>query len=164
MIKIENINDPAIRHYRSLRHTPASHTDEKNFIAEGEKVVKRLLESDLEMESLFALEKYYDKFSALISTGNIDSNKLFTADIELMNEIVGFKLHAGIMAIGKQPEFNELNQLSKEIIFLNNIIDSENVGAIVRNCEAFGFDSLIFDNAVSLSYDIYAQGKNCNSL
>ena len=75
MIKIKNINEPEIKYYRTLRFTPEEHIKEKIFVAEGEKVVKRLLESGLEIHAFFALEKYYDKYSLLIKKAGVTTGK-----------------------------------------------------------------------------------------
>ncbi len=70
-------------------------------------------------------------------------DQLFTADKRVMSEIVGFRLHQGIMAIGVEPKQPLLDQLSLPIVALDGIVNSENVGAIVRNCAAFGVKSLL---------------------
>ncbi len=152
MIEITDINDPRIRHYRTLRYTPAGHIEEKIFVAESETVVKKLLESRIEIVSVFALPKYYEKYGNLIEQRSLSPENLFTAKKKLMDEIVGFKLHAGIMAIGKQPVDVGFDNLDSPIIALNGIINSENVGAITRNCAAFGINSLIYDKETSSPY------------
>ena len=83
--------------------------------------------------------------SSLFGT-NVQSKK------ELMTEIVGYKLHSGIMAIASQPEQATLDELSSPIIVMNGIINSENVGAIVRNCVAFGVHSIIVDRQTVSPY------------
>ena len=66
-----------------------------------------------------------------------------------MNSIIGFKLHTGIIAICKQPEPTKIDPLSSPVVILNGIINSENVGSIVRNCSAFGINSLISNKQTS---------------
>jgi tRNA G18 (ribose-2'-O)-methylase SpoU len=66
-----------------------------------------------------------------------------------MEEIVGYKLHSGIMAIARQPEPASLSELNSPIIILNGIVNSENVGSIVRNSAAFGINSIIVDKYTS---------------
>ncbi|MDQ1265360.1 MAG: hypothetical protein QG635_510 [Bacteroidota bacterium] len=129
-----------------------SHAGKGIFVADGEKVTLRLLDSALEVVSFFALEEYYEKYSDFIESKAIPENVRFTADKEIFEQIVGFRVHTGIMAIGRIPRQSPVNEFSKKIIALNGIIDSENVGAIVRNAAAFGFDSLIFDKATSSPY------------
>ena len=44
MINFDDIEDPRIQIYRSLRYTPKIHTEQNVFVAEGEKVVVKLLD------------------------------------------------------------------------------------------------------------------------
>lgn len=146
---ITSIDDPRIQAYRSLEGTPIHHTREQLFIAEGRKITTSLLESSLEVVSVFALPKYYQLLSRFIESRNIPSGALFTADSSIMDRIVGFRLHEGVMAIGKQPEPIPLSALTFPAVALTGVVNSENVGAIMRNCAAFGIRSVIVDTATS---------------
>ena len=152
MIEIANINDSRIELYKSLRFTPKSHTDANVFVAEAEKVVLKMLESSIEPVSVFAVPEFYEKYSDLIKSKNFPEENLFSSNKELMNEIVGFRIHSGIMAIGKIPPDTSIIELDSRIIILNGIIDAENVGAIVRNCAAFGYNSIIADERSASPY------------
>jgi|DewCreStandDraft_4_1066084.scaffolds.fasta_scaffold00225_81 tRNA G18 (ribose-2'-O)-methylase SpoU len=152
MIEIHSIESPNIKVYKSLRGTSTELIENHLFIAEGERVVCKLLNSDLEVVSLFATSKYYEKYGEKIKGKNIPDDQMYVASKEIMEQVVGFRVHTGIMALAKQPEDTELCKLSNKIVVLNGVIDSENVGSIVRNSVAFGFDSLIYDNHSSCPY------------
>lgn len=145
---ITDINDPRISHFRSLRFTPSSHTEENLLIAESEKIVLSLLESDLQIISIFALPEFFEQFQSAIDS-KVSSDQQYTADKEMMNQIVGLRLHSGCMAMAKQPPAATLPELSSRIIALNGIINAENVGAIIRNAAAFGIDSVIVDSSTA---------------
>lgn len=145
MVEITEIDDPRISFYKSLRYTPPSHIEANVFIAEGERVVLRLLRSAMKIHSIFAILEFYERYKNLISTKMLPEDKKFYASKFLMEKIVGFHLHSGIMAVGHIPPDSELSQLSNRIVALNKINNSENVGQIVRICRAFGFDSLLID-------------------
>jgi tRNA G18 (ribose-2'-O)-methylase SpoU len=149
---ISDINDKRIELYSTLKYTPKSHTLNKVFIAEGEKIVEKLLRSNFEILSIFAVEEFHVKYSTLLKDKNISEEILFSAEKNLMSQIVGYKLHSGVMAIAKQPESSSIDELKSPIFVLNRIINSENVGAIVRNCAAFGVKSIIVDNETSSPY------------
>jgi len=152
MIEIKEFNDERIILYKSLRFTPVSHTKNNIFIAEGKKVTLKLLKSNIEVVSVFAISEFYEEYSDLISKKAVSANNLFFADKKIMEQIVGFKLHSGFMAIGKQPEFTPIEQLDEKIVILNAVRDAENVGSIVRNAAAFNVNSLIFDEQSSSPY------------
>ncbi len=152
MKKITDINDHRIEYYRNLRGTPSLHSKSKVFIAEGEKVVRKLLNSDIEIISVFMDSKYSAIFSQAIAARQIPGDKVLIADKGLMNLIAGFRLHQGIMAIGRQPAETHPDNFSDRIAVLNGIVNSENVGSIARNCVAFGIDALICDSDSSSQY------------
>jgi tRNA G18 (ribose-2'-O)-methylase SpoU len=151
MININNINDERISLYKSLRKTPAIHTDKKVFVAEGDISVLKLLESELQIENIFCTKNYYEKYQDLINK-RIKPDDQLLASKDIMDQIVGFRLHKGIMAIAKQPDNKSIPELKTPIVILNGIVNSENVGAIVRNCVAFGIKSLIVDKQTSSPY------------
>ncbi|MBK9246923.1 MAG: RNA methyltransferase [Ignavibacteria bacterium] len=148
-IFITSIEDPRIQAYRSLDGTPEYHSQNRIFIAEGKKITKTLLESNLEVISVFALPEFYPELSSYLEYKNVSVDSLFTADKYIMNQIVGFRLHEGVMAIGRQPEPLPLSTILFPAVVLSGIVNSENVGAILRNCAAFGIESVIVDSATS---------------
>jgi tRNA G18 (ribose-2'-O)-methylase SpoU len=152
MIEITDINDERIKHYQNLRFTPTSHIEGKIFIAEGDIVVRKLLSSDFEVLSIFAEPHYYKKYEQIIKSKGLKPDYLYYANKMLMESIVGYRLHSGIMAIARQPEQISLTDLKSPVVILNSIINSENVGSIIRNCAAFGIQFLIVDNKSSSPY------------
>lgn len=146
MVIITSIDDPRISFYRSLRYTPRLHLENRVFIAEGKKLVLRLLNSKLKIHSIFAVKEFIQNYFEIISNRLEYPNlQIYTADLTLMEQIVGFHLHSGVMAIAYQPKDTPLEKMSKIIIALNCINNSDNVGLIVRTMRAFGIDSLLVD-------------------
>ncbi|MBI5324386.1 MAG: RNA methyltransferase [Ignavibacteriae bacterium] len=152
MIEIKDINDKRIAYYKSLRYTPPSHSKDKLMLTEGEKVTLQLLNSDFHIHSIFAVQEFYKNNEEIISRKKLTGTQLFYAAKSFMNQIVGFRLHSGVMALANQPEPPELYNLSSPVIVMNGIINSENVGIIIRNCAAFGVDSIIVDKETSSPY------------
>lgn len=152
MINIAQADDSRIELYRNLKDISFTHSEKNLFIAEGLITAKKLLQSNIEIMSFFALPEFYDIFSELIQSKNISKSNQFTSEKNVMNQIVGFRLHQGIMAIGKTPEQTPINKMKPPIVVLNGIVNSENVGAIVRNAVAFSIKSIIFDKRTSHPY------------
>jgi len=148
MIVITDTNDKRIEPYHSLRNKAESEQSKHHFIAEGEKVVKRILKSTIEISSMFAAERYYTENQELIDS-RIPLNLQYIAGQKVMNAIVGFRMHQGILVHAKTPPSAPLSSLGSIIVALNGIVDSENVGSILRNCAAFGVDSFIADETTS---------------
>jgi tRNA G18 (ribose-2'-O)-methylase SpoU len=152
MILITDINDDRIKHFKDLKKIANDNTNNEYFVAEAEKVVLKLLKSKLNIFSMFISEEYFAKYQELINSKMNNSANVFIADKQLMSQIIGYKIHSGIMALAQEKAKVKLSELDNQIIVMNGIIDTENVGSIVRNSSAFNFKSIIYDNSTSSPY------------
>lgn len=148
IIEIFSKNDERVRFYSNINFTPRLHTDNNVFLAEGFKIVRKLLKSELTTVSILASADMLERLAEFLN----DDLTIYLAPKDLINEIVGFTLHEPILAIGVIPDFSPIETLGNKIVVLNGVINSENVGSIVRNALAFSFDSLIFDTKTSSPY------------
>jgi tRNA G18 (ribose-2'-O)-methylase SpoU len=154
MIIIDDSNDLRIEKYKSLkkiRNDEAPYYENDLFVAEGEKVNLKLLQSDLKIHSMLCVDWFYENNKEIICN-KIPEDKIFVADKRLLSEIVGYKIHSGIMSLAEEKRQCDLDELDDEIIALNSVIDTENIGSIVRNAAAFGFGSIILDKASASPY------------
>jgi len=136
---IDNINIPELEIYKKLRDN--AFTEDNSFIADSPKVVNMLLESEIKVKSILATKEYYDEFSDLISSKNIA--KLFLVDKEEMQKIVGHKIHHNCMMHGTRPDETPLDALGDNILMLDAITSTENVGSIARSAAALGVNSYL---------------------
>ena len=136
---IHDLNVPEIQIYRQLRDNAFS--ADNSFIADSPKVINKLLQSDIQVKSIFATQDYYDTYKELIAKKDIP--QLFVADKTLMQEIVGHKIHHNAMMHGIRPEPTPINQLGKHIIMLDEISSTENIGSIARSAAALGINSFL---------------------
>ncbi|MBE2189957.1 MAG: RNA methyltransferase [Desulfobulbaceae bacterium] len=151
MISIDNIDDDRIVDYRNLKQQSIHGARKDRFVVEGRKVVQKLLESKLETLSIFATKEFYSENIDLINS-KVNVISQFVASKSMMNEIAGFKLHSGILAVALTPNFCNVGELSDTIVALNKIGDAENLGSIIRNCIAFGVNSIIIDSGTYYPY------------
>jgi len=165
--EVTSLNLPELQPYRTLRR-PLEHIRDGIFVAEGEKVVRRLLTSDMTIISMLMTSQWYDQLfdiadpSSAINPSIHQSIRqpftIFLADKHLLESIVGFNLHQGIMAVAKVPAPETLEKVITGItkphllIALDGLVNSENVGVIVRNCAAFGVDGIIVGETSSSPY------------
>jgi len=138
-IPVTNLDRPELLLYRQLRDN--AFTQDNSFIADSPKVINKLLESSIEVKSILATQEYYDEFKSVISTKNIP--QLFLADKKLMHEIVGHKIHHNAMMHGIRPQETPLDELGDNIIMLDEISSTENIGSIARSAAALGVDSYL---------------------
>ena len=142
LVKIDDINVEEIKIYQQLREN--AFAQDGSFIADSPKVVNILLRADVEVKSILATQEYYDEFEALIDLKNIPN--LYLTTKEEMQKIVGHKIHHNCMMHGKRPVETKLQNLGDEIIMLDEITSSENVGSIARSAAALGVDSYLLSN------------------
>jgi tRNA G18 (ribose-2'-O)-methylase SpoU len=144
--RIETLDDPRVWHYRDLKDRALDRSG-RWFIAEGEHVVRRLLTSDFEVESVFLSEKHVEEISPIVRAGV----PVYSAPQRMMERVLGFKFHSGIIACGKRKPRRGIDQVFSEIprerpltiVVCPDISNVENIGSIVRLCAGFGIDALV---------------------
>ena len=94
------------------------------------------MESDLEIKSILATQKYYDEYYELVAKKGVP--KVYLTTKEQMSKIVGHKIHHNCMMHGIRPDDIALDGVGEQIIMLDNITSSENVGSIARSAAALG--------------------------
>jgi tRNA G18 (ribose-2'-O)-methylase SpoU len=145
--KITSLDLPELAPYRTMRR-PLEHERQGIFVAEGEKVVRRLLESRFEVVSVLLPEKHLEAFRPLLEA-RPENLTVYLADKKLLEQLIGFSMYQGHLAIGKIPPSASLdNILSKNpkpllLVAVDALTSAENLGALVRNCVAFGVQALI---------------------
>ncbi len=142
--------------YRTLRHS-GEHWQRGLFVAEGEKVVPRLLESDLEVVSVLASKEWFERLKSALESRpeSIAVEILNKAGIE---RLTGRTCYQPVKAIGRVPASVPLDQLldrsqgPRLLVGLEGLSNADNVGAVVRNCAALGVAGVIADTTCSSPY------------
>lgn len=138
-IQIDDDNKHELKIYNQLREN--AFTQDNSFIADSPKVVNILLQTNIEVKSILATKEYYDEFSHLLTCRDIA--KLFVIDKKEMQSIVGHKIHHNCMLHGIRPKEIKLENLDDNIIMLDEITSTENVGSIARSAAALGVNSYL---------------------
>lgn len=139
LTEIDSLEDESLKIYNTLRDN--IFTKDNSFIADSPKVVNLILESGLEVKSILATKEYYEEFQHLVEKKEI--KKLYVADKKIMESIVGHKIHHNAMLHGVRPQNILLEDLSNNIIMLDEITSTENIGSIARSAAALGVDSYL---------------------
>lgn len=153
IVEIDSIEDPRIRPYCSLRKGMLQQdSGAGHFIAETFKVVALMLRAKVPTKSIFCtkewLEKLYDEPGLLDAfTGSV-----YVADKSIMEAIVGFRLHQGLLAIAVRPQDVRPQDFIGPIVVFNNVVNPENVGSIVRTAVGLGIKNFLGDTASADPY------------
>jgi tRNA G18 (ribose-2'-O)-methylase SpoU len=153
-LQIRHITDfarPELSLYATLRQS-REHRREGFFVAEGDKVVRRLLESDFGVVSVLLPARRLAEFEPLIRARPEDV-AVYVMEIAELEKLTGFPFFQGVLAVGKIPRLHTLDSIlassppPRYFVAIDGLTNAENVGLIVRNCAAFGAQALIVDNS-----------------
>jgi tRNA G18 (ribose-2'-O)-methylase SpoU len=136
---------------------PVDHVRQRLFVAEGDKVVRRLLESQCAVVSALMPEKWVDHLAPLLEARPEDI-PVFIAPKALLEQLIGFSMFQGVMAVGRFPEPASVQSILQRtarphlLLALEGLSNAENLGVIVRNAVAFGAQGLIVGETCSTPY------------
>jgi tRNA G18 (ribose-2'-O)-methylase SpoU len=149
IVNVTSLEAAGLETYRTLRQQDV-HFREGVFVAEGEKVVRRLLASGLKVRSMLLTPEWHAALFAGGAAQSAANATIFIAPRKLLEGIVGFNLHQGLMAVAETPGETALEALLRTgspgpglFVALDDLVNAENVGLVARNCAAFGVDGLI---------------------
>lgn len=147
--KISSLELPELAPYRTLRRA-AEHEAQGIFVAEGDKVVRRLLESHFQVRSVLLPESRLAEFDPLLRLRPEPDIPVFAVtNKSILEELVGFEMFQGVLAIGKIPVPLTLDKILAEnpapklLAAVDGLTSAENIGLLTRNCAAFGVQALI---------------------
>lgn len=145
--RIDSLDLPELAPYRTLKR-PVAHEAQGIFVAEGDKVVHRLLESSLVIVSVLIPEHRWAEYEPGLSRRTEDI-KAFVTPKSVVEQLVGFEMFQGVLAVAKIPPPLTLDELltrapqPRLLIAADGLTNAENIGALVRNCAAFGAQALL---------------------
>ena len=106
----------------------------KLFVAEGIKVVKELLDSELEVYQIYCTDETLNFNNSSLSVFIITEDEL--------RKISTLKTPNKVLALFKIPEKKEINH-SDFVLALDGVNDPGNLGTIIRLCDWFGVTKLV---------------------
>lgn len=142
LVPIDDPDDPRIAAYRDIRERDLVGRQGR-FVAEGRVVLNVLFStSRLSAESVFLRENRVAGLTDLIARIPEDV-PVYVANGAVMDQIAGFEMHRGVLAVGRKTETNGpalIEALPREAlaVALSGIANHDNMGAIFRNAAAFG--------------------------
>lgn len=122
------------------RHLEAEHG---LFLAEGEKVVRRAIESGYSPRSFLMAERWLDGLGEVLDSTEAPC---FVVTEAMAEQITGFHVHRGALAsLHRRPlaTLDEVLEAARSVLVLEDIVDHTNVGAIFRSGAALGFDAVL---------------------
>ena len=139
-LDILDADDPRVADYRRLKERWLN-TEGGRFVAESERVVRRLIGSGLRVHSVLLTGPRL----ATLSDALGGPFPVYLAPQELLDRIAGFHVHRGCLAIGERPSAAAaaIPDGARTLLVLEDLTDVDNLGAIARHAAAFGADALL---------------------
>ncbi len=144
---IDSLDLPELQPYRTMRQQ-LEHRRQQIFVAEGEKVVRRLLESRFTVVSLLLPGKWLEILEPFLEV-RPEEIQVYLAEKEVLEKLTGFSMYQGLLAIGRIPILATLEGVlessARPWLFaaVDGLANAENLGALVRNSAALGVQALL---------------------
>jgi tRNA G18 (ribose-2'-O)-methylase SpoU len=151
---ITSLEAPELEPYRTMRRS-VEHEEKQIFVAEWVKVVRRLLESRFTVVSVLLPEKWLAPFTPLLEARPENFPLFVASEKALLEQLTGFSMFQGVLAVGRIPALRSLETVVAEsprprlFAAVDALTNSENLGALVRNCAAFNVQCLLVGETCS---------------
>ncbi len=142
---IDSLEDGRLEPFREIRNRNWTELSGQ-FIAEGPLSVESLVHSKYAVRSILLDRKYADRYRELAPS----DTDLLLVDHALVEQIVGYNFHRGVIACGlRQPlqsvqeSFAECTSQRETLVCAVGVQDPENLAGILRSCAALGIERVI---------------------
>lgn len=145
-VEVSDARDQRLRDYVDLRDVHLRkllETERGIFLAEGEKVIRRAIESGNTPRSFLLSPRWRESLADVLDATDVTCFVLSEAAIE---SLTGFHVHRGALASLDRPELPEPATVlagAKRIVVVEDLMDHTNVGAIFRSVAGLGFDAIL---------------------
>jgi len=145
VIRIDSSEDARLADYVGLREATLRHlleTERGVFIAEGSKVIRRALAAGYAPRSFLLAERWLAELADLLEP--LDA-PVYVVTEELAERVTGFHVHRGALASLHRTARHTVAEVlaGRRVMVLQDLVDHTNVGAVIRNAAALGWDGLL---------------------
>jgi tRNA G18 (ribose-2'-O)-methylase SpoU len=151
LIPIASTDDPRLAPYRVLKDRDLDRGAGR-FIVEGTIALERLIQSGrFGIDSVFISEKRTTALALLLAQLCPDI-PVYTAPQPVMDDLAGYHLHRGVLALARRNPEQPVSQLLAELppgpltlLVLIGLSNHDNVGGCFRNAAALGASAVLLD-------------------
>ena len=150
-VPIDDIDDPRIEPYRAIRERDVAGRED-GFILEGEVVLRAFAKAGrYGLVSVLLAQKRVEKLAPVVAM--LPAAPVYVAPQGVLDAIVGFPIHRGVLALGRRDEPVSAEALiggmgaDALVMVLMGVSNHDNIGGLFRNAAAFGVDAVLLDGA-----------------
>ncbi|WP_375422921.1 TrmH family RNA methyltransferase [uncultured Friedmanniella sp.] len=146
VVEVTQADDDRLADYVRLRETSLRRSLESErglFIAEGDKVIRRAVEAGYRPRSFLLAERWLAGLDDVLDRWPEVPVYLVTED--LAEQVTGFHVHRGALASLHREQRHRVADLLQlqRLVVCEDIVDHTNVGALLRNAAALGWDGVL---------------------
>ncbi len=151
-IPISSAEDPRVEAFARMRDRDLARAVDGGglFVAEGEVVLRVLAgRGRFRVRSLFLEERRVEPLRDVLAA-LAPETPLFVASQSVMDAVVGFPIHRGVLALGERGAPLDPAALLAEpglVVALVGLTNHDNVGSVFRSAAAFGARAVLHDGA-----------------
>ncbi len=143
---VERSDDERLADYVKLRDASLRrHLEAERglFIAEGAKVIRRAVLTGYRPRSFLLAERWLPELSDLLDAWS--AVPVFVVTEDVAEEVTGFHVHRGALAsLHREHRHTPDDLLQRDhLVVIEDVVDHTNVGAILRNAAALGWDGAL---------------------
>ena len=144
---VSDSDDPRLADYVSLRDVELRNSFEAEhglFLAEGEKVVRRAVESGFPVRSFLMAPRWVEGLADVLDRAG--EAACYVAPAELIESVTGFHVHRGALASLRRlplPSVSDVLASARRVVVIEDLVDHTNVGAVFRCAAALGMDAVL---------------------
>jgi tRNA G18 (ribose-2'-O)-methylase SpoU len=149
IVKVASWDDPAVAPYRNVRERDLARTSDL-FVIEGRYALGVLVDRGrFPVRSVLCSERRVERLAPLLARLE-PSVPALVAPQRIMDAIVGFPIHRGVLAVaerGAEPSPQALLAPGGPslVVGLVGVVNHDNVGGVLRNAAAFGATAVLLD-------------------
>ncbi|MBL8770291.1 MAG: RNA methyltransferase [Phenylobacterium sp.] len=150
IVPIADPDDPRLEPYRAVRERDLVGR-QGLFVAEGRVVLEKALAAHPDrLGSVLVAEPRLPGLSDVLARVP-EATPVYVAAQAAMDQVVGFPIHRGVLAVGRRPQHDAAALLREAparalAVGLVGIANHDNMGGVFRNAAAFGAAAVLLDS------------------
>ena len=144
---ISSPDDPRLDPFRNVKGQGPR--PDGTFVAESELVLERMFASAIKVRSLLIATARAERLHEMLATyadRQPTPVEILVADRNLIDEVIGYPLHRGVIVVAERPAplvATELLDEAQTVVVLEGVMDPDNVGTMFRHAAGFGVDAIV---------------------
>ena len=149
-VAVESSDDARVSDYLHLTDMDLRQrveVDRGFFMAEGHLIIERCAAQGLSFRSVLTSPRWIERLGAALEQTDVS---VLVADEGLLQEITGYRVHRGALAVVSRPEVLTVAEVlasERDVLVLEDLVDPTNVGLAIRSAMVQGISGVVLSPA-----------------